>query len=313
MQVFSWRAIFLFMILLTGVGMAAGFVFIEDVATLTHPKVDVFSIFLSTLGLAGFLYGINTVFATPKTAVIYILVGVFFIGWFVLRQKKLPEPFLNLSPFSNRQFCVGLAAMCFAMLTNFSLSVLTPTYLQETLLVSSAVSGALLIPAVLLNIVSTSLSGKILDKKGVRVMLPAAFLATAAGLVILGKTASVLTVPMFLVLYVLIYQGLAFSLSPSQTTALAVLPKELNAHGVSIVNTFIQVSASLGASMFGGIFATVQGNCLQAGADAAAASGTGYGVTILSAIPLAVLGCVLTLVFFRNMKSVKGEAEEDHA
>ncbi len=305
LQFFQWRAIFALMLILALIGLIVGVFVVEDSAELTHPKLDILSVILSTAGLALFLYGINILFDSLGKSLVFIVIGVVILAWFVIRQSQLEEPLLNFSPFRIPVFTAGIVLVCFAMLVNFSMSVLTPTFLQGTLGVSDLLSGALLIPAVLLNVISTSYSGRILDKHGVRVMIPTAFVVTAIGLFLMSHNAMHLTILTFVLIYIFLYQGLAFSMSPSQTTTLAILPKELHAHGVSIVNTMIQISASLGSALFGGILSTVQTGELAAGATEAVAIGHGYMQALTVAIPISLAGFVVSFVAFRKVKTVK--------
>ena len=55
-------------------------------------------------------------------------------------------------------------------------------------------------------------------------------------------------------------------MSPAQTSALATLTPEMNSHGVAIVNTFMQMAASVGSSLFGGIQSVRQASAMADGA-----------------------------------------------
>lgn len=105
---------------------------------------------------------------------------------------------------------------------------------------------------------------------------------------------------LIVVLHILIYQGLAFSMSPAQTSALATLTSEMNSHGVAIVNTFMQIAASVGSSLFGGIQSVRQASAKADGAAETSAIAYGFSVTIMAAFVMGVIGIVLAILYARK-------------
>ena len=56
-----------------------------------------------------------------------------------------------------------------------------------------------------------------------------------------------------IILFIIVDIGIALTMSPSQTTALSPLLREYYPHGVDILNTLQQLSATIGSSLFIGI------------------------------------------------------------
>jgi hypothetical protein len=52
------------------------------------------------------------------------------------------------------------------------------------------------------------------------------------------------------------YFGISLAWSPIQSNALRQLPSENKAHGVAIINTFIQLGSALGTPLFVGLMTT---------------------------------------------------------
>ena len=90
-------------------------------------------------------------------------------------------------------------------------------------------------------------------------------------------------------------------MSPAQTSALATLTPELNSHGVAIVNTFMQISASVGSSLFGGIQSVRQASALADGASETTAIVYGFSGTIQAAFIMGVIGIILAIIFARKI------------
>lgn len=300
-QFFYWKSVFVLLLILLIIAIIAGAMCVDNVAPLSKPHLDLLSVVLSTAGLAAFLYGISVVMSQIGIGLACIAAGVVILAVFVVRQRKLKEPLLNFKPFSNIKFTLGVAMVFIAMLINFSLNVVMPSFLQGAFGVASMTSALLLLPGVLLNAASTNISGKILDKYGVKIMLPLGFLVFSVALFVLSRFNASSSLVLLVIVHIIIYQGLAFSMSPAQTSALATLTPELNSHGVAIVNTFMQISASVGSSLFGGIQSVRQASALAGGASETTAIVYGFSGTIQAAFIMGVIGIILAIIFARKI------------
>ena len=301
----GWRAVFIFIIVMACLALLAIRLFIDDVAEITKPHFDVSSVILSTIGLAVFLYGISIVFSNTIVGIVLGIVGLLLIAVYVKRQMKLQQPMLDMRPFENPMFTIGIVMVFMAMLVNFSLNVTTPTFLQGCFGVSSMVSALLLLPGVLLNVISTNVSGKLMDKYGGKWMIPVGFIVTAVAVWIFSRCGESTSLVLIIVCYCLIFQGISFTLSPSQTTALSTLSKEMNPHGVGIVNTFMQMAAGIGSSLFGGIQAKFQAASIARGASSTQAIADGFHGALYAAIVIAVVGFLASIVYFKVKNSRK--------
>ena len=301
----GWRAVFIFIIAMACLALLAISLFIDNVAEITMPHFDIQSVILSTIGLAIFLYGISIIFSNAATGIVLVIVGLILIAVYVKRQMHLRQPMLDMRPFENSMFTVGIVMVFVAMLVSFSLNVTTPTFLQGCFGVSSMISALLLLPGVLLNAVSTNISGKLMDKFGGKWMIPAGFIVTAVAVWIFSLCGKNTSLVLIIVCYCLIFQGIAFTLSPSQTTALSTLSKEMNPHGVGIVNTFMQLAAGIGSSLFGGIQAKFQAASIADGASGTQAIAYGFHGALYAAIVIAAVGFLASVVYFKVKNSGK--------
>ena len=299
----GWRAVFIFIIVMACLALLAISFFIDTVAEITMPHFDIQSVILSTIGLAVFLYGISIIFSNTAVGIVLVIVGLILTAIYVKRQMRLQQPMLDMRPFENPMFALGIVMVFMAMLVNFSLNVTTPTFLQGCFGVSSMVSALLLLPGVLLNVVSTNISGKLMDKYGGKWMIPVGFIVTAVAVWSFSLCGKNTPLVLIIVCYCLIFQGIAFTLSPSQTTALSTLSKEMNPHGVGIVNTFMQMAAGIGSSLFGGIQAKFQAASIAGGASDTQAITDGFHGALYAAIIIAAIGFLASVVYFKVKSS----------
>ncbi len=306
LQYFSWHVLFIALIPILILITILGACTLSDVSKLTYPKLDFISVILSTLGLASLIYGINIISSgNIKAITISLLLGIILIGTFVVRQGKLKEPMLNLTPLKQPDFVMGVLLIMISMMTVFTMNVMLPMYMEGSLGVSSFIAALALLPAVLCNGVLTTIAGKIYDKKGIKVLAPSGLIVATIFVFLLSRAESSTPLTFIIVVYALVYMGVAFVMSPTQTYSLSNLSKEYYPHGVAIVNTLQQVSAAIGSSLFIGIMSAGQEKALSTGScsvEDAIASGFSEAALVNGIIVL--IGVVISLVLVSRKKKV---------
>lgn len=306
-QVFPWKAIFVLIICLSVIALILGSTVMRNVSELTKPHLDILSVVLSAVGLLFFLYGLSIVSGKPLTGILFIVVGFVVLVFFYLRQQKLETPMLDFRPFKYPIFIFGVVMLFISFMFNFTLNALLPSYFQSVMGVTSMVSALILLPGVLLNALSTGISGKILDRYGAKGMLLIGFGLTTVALFAFSFVGAITKIILIIVIHIIIYQGVALTMSPAQTSALAYLPKELNPHGVSLATTFQQISASVGTALFGGVQIAMQQKKLNQSATELLAVSESYRVVFLVATLISVIGLMVAIVFCRRKKDISCE------
>lgn len=259
LAVASWHAMLWFFCALTVLCMICGACLLDDVAYLTHPKLDVLSVVEISLALIGILYGISTIFSgNYLLAIGAVLLGMFFLAAFVSRQQKLEQPLIHLQPLQVKPFAVGVLINMFSLIVIFAMNIVTPMFLQSGLGISAFAASMTLFPAILLSCVISPLAGRIYDKHGARILLPLGFLligAASLGLAAVHVTGKVIFLAL---LYIPVICGSALIIGPVQSLALSYLSFEQNPHGVTVMSTGFQIAGCIGASLFSGIYAICQ-------------------------------------------------------
>ena len=106
----DWSYIFWLSLALYLLLFIFGLKLIENVSTLTKPKIDIFSIFLSTIGFGTLIFSLSSLaenaFAS-QMVLIPLIIGILAILLFTIRQLKMPQPMLNLTVFKYPMFSLG--------------------------------------------------------------------------------------------------------------------------------------------------------------------------------------------------------------
>ncbi len=306
---FGWRSVFVPPAVIVALLALAGVGCIGDVSEPRKTKLDALSVALSAAGLFALVYGLSAATQNPPIAAVMFAAGAAGIGGFVARQRVVSDPLLDLSPLRNPQFAAACVLVIVAMTTTFSMSVLLPLYFEGSLGMTAFAAGALLLAPILANAGTALVGGRAMDRRGAWPLLPAGFALIAAGQLAVCLVAPHMSRAAVLAGSIAAYAGVGLVFSPSQTAGLQTLECEQNASGVAIVNTFIQVAACIGPSLFIGILLTASSGAASAGASAALAQAEGFSAAVAAAAAIAVAGFAVSFFYARRLHAGSGRSQ----
>jgi len=95
-------------------------------------RIDLFSVVLSLATMLPIIYGIKELakYGWAAIPLLTILVGFLFGVWFVRRQRKLPDPLLDMSLFRNAAFSASLGIMLLGGVSMGGVFLFVTQYLQ---------------------------------------------------------------------------------------------------------------------------------------------------------------------------------------
>lgn len=225
---------------------------VENVSEVTKPKIDVFSILLSTLAFASIIFSFGIMsenFITDTIVWSSLLVGIVALIIFILRQLKLPQPMLNVRVFKYPMFTISAILVFVTMMGILSISIIFPLFLKGSLLLSAIVAGFILLPPNLLNVLSP-VSGAIFDRFGAKYLSILGFLSMLLSSIIFFYTIdSLIEVWVVILVLMLFFLGVTMVMTPSQTNGLNQLPYELYPDGSSSITTLIQLGGAMGTAI----------------------------------------------------------------
>lgn len=305
---FGWRSMFVPTLAVIVALMLAGLVFVKPLGKTQRVSFDVPSLVLAAAGLTCVIFGLINLTSNLVLALLLLAGGAGIVAAFALRQRRLEHPLLNLEPLRTARFSIACVLVVVSMMTTFSMSVLLPLYFEGALGFSAFMAGLLVLIPILVNAGTALLGGRIMDARGEWPLLPGGFLLIVAGMAGISAVASSVQVVAVVAAACLVYAGVGFVMSPSQTAGLKRLPRELNAHGVALINVFIQVAASAGPSLYLGILSSSEAASLAAGASAATAAADGFTAAALVAVGVGAVGLVTSLLYVRMIARQQDEA-----
>lgn len=306
-EAFSWHYIFWLALILYILIFILGIKHIENVSTITKPKIDVLSIILSTLGFGGLIYSLSSIAEkTISNPMVYapLIIGIISITIFIMRQLTMKIPMINLRVFKFPMFSLGVVQIFMGMMLILAPAILLPLYLKGSLLYGSAVAGLILLPGSAMNAILSPIVGRNFDKVGPKLLMPIGFTLT-----LIGSIFYILTITDHAPLWQIIgsnmiyYAGISFIVMPAQTNGLNQIPREVYSDGSAVMNTLQQIAGAIGTAaaitiMIQGQKMFMQnnpgGNSLEA-----LAAGTHFAFYFIAGI--ALLGLIST-IFVKRVK-----------
>lgn len=304
LSVTSWTTLMWIFGAFALVVLLAGAVLLRTVVELGRPVLDVLSFLLVAVGLVGLLYGISTAFSGPPlTAALAAAVGVAALAAFVVRQNRIAHPLLNLQPFRSTPFVLGVSMTMLGLLFVFAMNVVIPIFLQSVRGQSPLGASLTLAPGILLTVVLGPIAGRLFDRHGGRLMIPAGFAIMAVFALLVGVAAGHQSVLLFGLLYIPAVLATSLVVGPSQTFGLSHLDRASSPHGVTVVSTSFQIAGCLGTSLAVGVYNAATSLRLEGGAEVLSASTTGFrGAAVLVALT-SLLGVVLAVAATRASRT----------
>lgn len=167
LSIANWHVLFVVFALLVAFTLVLTIAFIGNFASLSHPRLDVLSVCLVSVGLIGIMYAVSSAFSgSPIIAGGCALVGIICLGIFVVRQRSLETPLLDLRPFHTASFNVSLAVVFVAFMAVFAMNIILPLFMQGALGFTAMNAALTLLAPCMLCCIFAPIAGKLFDRFG---------------------------------------------------------------------------------------------------------------------------------------------------
>lgn len=180
---FWWGAAFLIAVPLVGLLLVLAPVLLPEYRAPRAGRLDLASVGLSLVAMLPVIYGIKQIAKDDLgiQPVGAIVVGLIFAALFVRRQRRLPDPLLDISLFANRAFSVALVVLLFGLVAVGGTMLLVTQYLQLVAGFSPLVAGLWMGPPAL-AMVAAGIAAPLIARR----VRPGFVVAGALGLSVVG-------------------------------------------------------------------------------------------------------------------------------
>ncbi|UOB20966.1 DHA2 family efflux MFS transporter permease subunit [Macrococcus armenti] len=251
-QNYHWNVMFYGMTVIGIISIIIGMFWFKIYQPLSNPKLDVPGVIFSSLGFGSLLYGFSEAGNKGWDSTIVILtmvIGLFFVALFVFREITMKSPMMDLRALKYTGFSFTLLINVIVTMSLFGGMLLLPVYLQSIRGFSPLDSGLLLLPGSLLMGVMGPISGRFLDKFGIKPIAIFGLLIMTYATWELTKLSMDTPYKTILGIYVLRSFGMSFIMMPIMTAGMNALPQTMIPHGNAISNTIRQLAGSIGTAI----------------------------------------------------------------
>lgn len=189
LEFFWWGAVFLLGVPVMALLLATAPALLPEYRDTNAGRLDLASVALSLAAILPIIYGLKEL-ATDglePLPILAIAAGVSIGAVFVRRQRRLPDPLLDLRLFANRSFRAALAIMLLTTITMGGVFLFVTQYLQLVEGLTPLRAGLWLVPGSLVMIVSTMLAPALARRLGPGYVIGTGLAVAAAGLLLLTK------------------------------------------------------------------------------------------------------------------------------
>ncbi|HZG16635.1 MAG TPA: DHA2 family efflux MFS transporter permease subunit [Candidatus Bathyarchaeia archaeon] len=252
-DVYSWRVLFYVIFPIALANLLFSLFFIKNVSETGRPKLDVWSVILSTMGFGGMLYGFAAAgtegWDDPQVIMILVIGGISLIA-FIWRQFTVSHPILEFRIFRNPVFSLTTAINVIVTMALFSGMILIPIYMQHVRGFTALQSGLMLLPGGIIMGLMSPVTGRLFDRYGVKWLAVIGLVITALTTYALTKLDTDTSFSYVTWIYTLRMFGMAILMMPIFTAGLNALPLKLNRHGTAMVNTLRMMAGAVGMAFF---------------------------------------------------------------
>ncbi|QIH75299.1 DHA2 family efflux MFS transporter permease subunit [Macrococcoides canis] len=251
-QNYHWNVMFYGMTVVGLLSIIIGFFWFKIYQPISNPKLDVPGVIFSSLGFGSLLYGFSEAGNKGWDSGIVIttmIIGLIFVLLFVYREISMKAPMMDLRALKYTGFSFTLLINVIVTMSLFGGMLLLPVYLQSIRGFSPLDSGLLLLPGSLLMGLMGPVSGRLLDKFGIKPIAIFGLLIMTYATWELTKLSMDTSYTTILGIYVLRSFGMSFIMMPIMTAGMNALPQRMIPHGNAISNTVRQLAGSIGTAI----------------------------------------------------------------
>lgn len=208
----NWQFIFYINVPITIFILIAGFIALPNSKEQNVKKTDIIGIFILTVMVLSLMYGLKNIDFfnfkdTMSSTGVYPFLIIFFalVPIFIFTEKKAEDPVLNLDYFRNLRTLITLILSFITGVVIMGM-IFVPQFSENALRVASGKGGYFVIILGIFAGIGAPLSGKLIDKYGVKIVLGFGFFISIAGSLFLILVSAV-NPSMFNVIISLILMG----------------------------------------------------------------------------------------------------------
>lgn len=271
---FWWGSVFLIAVPIMILLLVVGPWLLPEYKDENAGRLDLVSAGLSIVAVLSVIYGLKhlAVSGLDVSALAAILAGIVLGTAFILRQRRLANPFIDLAMFAERRFSVALVVYMVGVFAAFGTFLLTAQYLQLVMGLSPLQAGLVSLPSAIGFIVGSMLTPRLAVLLKPAHVMAGGYGLAAVSFVALSVAAGNGSLPLFVAGYLLMSLGLAPIFTLSTDLIVSSVSPERAGVASGLAETTSEFGGALGIAILGSVVTVVYASTM-AGFDIAGLSG----------------------------------------
>lgn len=159
-----------------------------------------------------------------------VMIGAFIVSFisfvaFIIAEKKIDMPLLDLSIFSNSLFSISIICAFTSFVAISASNIILPFYFQDTLKFSAALTGIFMIVSPIVLSIVAPFSGYLSDKIGSEILTLIGLIFTSLGLFLISSLNEKSSVVLLLIYIVIMTMGNGMFQSPNNSLVMSTVPR----------------------------------------------------------------------------------------
>ena len=254
---FTWGTVFLINVPVVLIFLLSAPVLLNEIRAQSTYTIDVPSLALSFTGILLFTYSLKTAaaYGISTHQILSGLIGSFGIILFIRRQRRIDNPLIDVSLFTDRVFTVAILTGFLSLVVWSVSGYLVGVYLQSVLGLNVFTAALLTIPGALVLTASCIWTSKIVEIIGKKWALITTHLLISCGMILLLLTDIQRGAGLYIASTMIAGIGYGLSFSLVAEIAISAAPPERAGAAAAIAETSNEIGNAIGISVLGSLAA----------------------------------------------------------
>lgn len=249
---FWWGSVFLLNVPVMAVFLLAAPFLLPESRDPEPGPFDLLSSGLSIVGLVGVVYALKTAAKSPDwTALAGLVVGAAALAWFIVRQRRLAHPMIDVSLFRDFAFTSAVSINVISVFAFMGLMFFLPQFLMLVQGMGSAEAGLWMLPLAAAAVVGTLLAPLLARVLAVRTVIMAGLSLLIAGFAVGTLIDGAATLLPFVLLSCLFGVGVGLAETLTNDVILTAAPPARAGAAAAIAETGYEFGGAMGTAVLG--------------------------------------------------------------
>ncbi|PAD72672.1 hypothetical protein CHH75_15390 [Paenibacillus sp. 7541] len=300
LEFFWWGSVFLLAVPVTILLLVSAPFLLPEYRGALTVRLDLPSVILSLAFIMALIFGIKNIAQSGLNALplVSIVVGLLLGLIFVLRQRRLPNPLMDLQLFRQRPFSTALAVLLLCNLAIGGVYLFATQFLQLVLELSPLQAGLWLLPSAFAVICGSMLAPNLAQKMNPGFVVGSGLLVSVVGFLFLNGVKTEAGLPLLITSLVISFLGVGMVQSLGVNLVVGSAPAEKSGTASALSEMSTELGMALGVAVLGSVGSAVMGstNMLNATHDSFT-----FGLHVVGATSAAITFgiAVITFAVFR--------------